>query len=652
MKKKKLLVFIILFCIVSISMWNYVSACNRIAESQIIGTHDSNSPEDIPFRNVSAVDFSRLDFNPWNVDEASKFVEKRDKKPYTIMVYMNGSDLESQSGAATEDLIEILESGVDSNNVNLVIFTGGTNRWQNNVVPENECVLWEIEDGMLYDIAGVGLVNMGNPGTLSSFINFSVYNFPADKYGLIMWDHGGGSIVGFGHDEKFVKNNLSLLDMNYAFDRSVLAQNKLEFLGFDSCLMATLEMGEVASNYAKYLIASEDLEPGAGWDYYFLSTLNDNPQMDGAELGKNIIDYFIAYYGKDSDQILTLSVVNLSNIRRVSRALDNLMARCSHILLTDRKSSFNLLAGKRNMTKTFGEGSPRDNQCDMVDIGDMAGKLSDLYSNEARILIEKLNECVLYNRNNSDVNLNGLSVYYIYGGKEYGNYSLNTYESLKVNERHTEYLNKFYSMLTSNYPSKRSRGLTSGENTIQAEVVENRLTVWQPASDSPGKYVMKGINYNKAAESSIKENLLWPTIHGERVCLYKINSTESKDFYAIPVVLNGNECDIIAAISEEYPDGRLLGVRKEDGIIIQKGFDPIAVGDKLAFYYEERSLKDDVTDNENWHMGDEFTVAEELKLEWQKLNDDEEYFYSNLIGDTKGNKFFDELKPAATTIYK
>jgi hypothetical protein len=144
---------------------------------------------------AQAEDFNSKSFKPWDVKAASRHVYPQTHKPYTIMLYMNGSDLETESGAATDDLIQILESGLDSRNAHFIVFTGGTKRWQNDVVPANKCVLWEIADGYIYETAGVGKVNMGDPGTLASFISFGLANYPADKYGLIMWDHGGGSIA-------------------------------------------------------------------------------------------------------------------------------------------------------------------------------------------------------------------------------------------------------------------------------------------------------------------------------------------------------------------------------------------------------------------------------------------------------------------------
>ncbi|MDF2613281.1 MAG: hypothetical protein K0S71_1067 [Clostridia bacterium] len=48
--------------------------------------------------------------------------------PYTILVYMVGSDLESDSGAATNDLIEMAAVG-GAKNVNVVVETGGAKKW-------------------------------------------------------------------------------------------------------------------------------------------------------------------------------------------------------------------------------------------------------------------------------------------------------------------------------------------------------------------------------------------------------------------------------------------------------------------------------------------------------------------------------------------
>ena len=523
--------------------------------------------------------------------------------PYTIMIYMNGSDLESKIGAATEDLIEILESGLCSENANVVILTGGANYWQNDVVPSGECVLWYAKDGELFEIKRLGLLNMGEPDTLADFITYAMRHFPAGKYGLVMWDHGGGAIAGFGHDEHFYKydeGNLTLPEMDYAFRKAGLGGQKLEWLGFDSCLMATVEMAVISSRYAKYLVASEDLEPGDGWDYVFLAYLNQNPRASGYLLGREIVDTFMDFYGPDSDEILTLSVTDLNKVAPVMNNMGLLMEQCSVKLLSSPVYSFANLAKRRGLTKTFGEGSPRDNESDMVDIGDMAHHLTDLFPRETAALMASLNEAVLYNRYNSLTPLYGLSAYYVYGGPFYE--SLKLYAQLDVDEAYNQYLHKFFDKLTDGSISRR-----------RSETLERELSLWRPVRSRPGYYQMQGISHNE-------NNDLWPYINGRPVNMYKTACLQGRTHYAIPARVNGDDCDIIVCLS--HSGEKILGYRLTEGYVKQKGFMQFEANDRVAFYYPLRNFKDSRAQECEWQLSREVMTGETLKFEWREAGGD------------------------------
>jgi len=525
-------------------------------------------------------------------------------KPYTIMIYMNGSDLESDFGLATADLAEMLDSGLDSRNANVIILTGGTNHWMNTAIPEYECIIWELVDGWLNEVKSIGMVNMGDPATLRDFVTFSMEKYPAQKYGIIMWDHGGGSIAGFGHDEQFNNSSLSLLDMKQAFEEAGLRNNKLEFIGFDACLMATVEMAVLAADYAHVLIASEDLEPGDGWDYHFLSVLNETPYMDGFALGKVIVDTFIDFYGPDSDEILTLSVVDLSCANLVMETMGNLMAKATDEIhqigfqigfeMAEEGRGFHGLAKRRAYTKTFGEGSPRDNYADMVDVGDMAIMLYDLFPQEAEAVLQSLEDCVVYNRHNSDIDIWGLSTFYIYGGKSQGIYSLETYTALEMDEVYTQYLHIFLQAL-------------KHRNNEDSPIIHKELVLWQPVSKDI--YRMQGI----LQTSKYDNNFLWPKINEHSVVLFPIASTASARKYAIPAEINNREVDIIVSFTAQNPQGRILGSRNINENVFQKGNDPILPGDSVAFYYPENNFADE---SQIWHKGETFIVQCPLHLTW------------------------------------
>lgn len=200
------------------------------------------------------------------------------KDEVTIMVYMCGTDLESRSGMATSDLQEMLAADL-GDKVNLIVFTGGCTKWKNNVVSSSVNQIYQITDGKMKVLKkDAGKASMTDPNTLVDFIKYCDTNFPANRNQLIFWDHGGGSISGYGYDEKNrVSGSMDLAEINQALKKAGVT---FDFIGFDACLMATLETALMLSPYADYLIASEETEPGVGWYYTdWLTALGKNTSM-------------------------------------------------------------------------------------------------------------------------------------------------------------------------------------------------------------------------------------------------------------------------------------------------------------------------------------------------------------------------------------
>jgi hypothetical protein len=313
------------------------------------------------------------------------------------------------------------------------------------------------------------------------------------------------------------------------------------------------------------MVASEDLEPGDGWDYSFLGIFNRQPDMDGAELGKVIVDSFIAFFPDDTDEILTLSVVDLARVQPVMDAMGRLMGAARYKLADIE--GFRTLAARRGYTKTFGDGSPRDNYTDMVDIGDMAVLLSDLFPREAGAVMDALGDAVLYNRHNADVPLYGLSAFYIYGGKSEGEASLRTYVDLGMDNYFTRYLLDFFTALVRD----------GGDATLR------------------------------------EKNILRGHLLGHTVSLYPAGGNKKSPHYAIPVMVNGRDADIIAAVCRHSGRSHIMGARQRDGYVKQKGYDPICAGDVISFYSMEWC---DETGGVKWQQGRPVEVRTPLQLQW------------------------------------
>ncbi|WP_423225372.1 clostripain-related cysteine peptidase [Candidatus Amarolinea aalborgensis] len=159
------------------------------------------------------------------------------------------------------------------------------------------------------ELADLGELNMADGQTLSDFITWAVVNYPARKHALILSDHGSGWPGGFsdpapggqGRDKlalaEEMDDNLWLMELDTALGaaRQKTGLDKFELIGFDACLMGMLEVYTTLTPHARYAVASEEVEPALGWAYAgFLSQLSANPAMNGADLGRAIVNSYIA----------------------------------------------------------------------------------------------------------------------------------------------------------------------------------------------------------------------------------------------------------------------------------------------------------------------------------------------------------------------
>ncbi|XME01129.1 clostripain-related cysteine peptidase [Lachnospiraceae bacterium C1.1] len=186
----------------------------------------------------------------------------------TLMVYMVGSNLESQMGAATQDMQEMALSGYDPEKMNIVVCAGGAKKWWNSSVKKKELSAYIMQDEDIVPFYEMEGTNMSEPETLTEFINAAKDSYPAEKYSLILWNHGGGVVVGYGADENYGNEMLSVKQLSSAIeDSDVCKEGKFEWIGFDACMMGMVEVADALKDDAAYMIASEEVEAQDGWNY-------------------------------------------------------------------------------------------------------------------------------------------------------------------------------------------------------------------------------------------------------------------------------------------------------------------------------------------------------------------------------------------------
>ena len=329
---------------------------------------------------------------------------------WTIFVYLCGTDLESSGqGSATSDISQMLNAK-GSDKVRFVIQTGGTSKWMNEGISADKNQRFVVQNGDMELVDSTDLTNMGDASTLSSFLKWGVEKYPAAKMGLVVWDHGGGSITGACVDELNNGDTLDLSEFNTALSETYSTMtDQFEFIGFDCCLMGTAETANIFATYARYFYGSQECEPGSGWDYTTYGTyLAENPTANGGDLGKVIADSFYqecASSGQENG--CTLTIVDLSKFD------DFVVAFNSYAKALYEKAGSDLAGVVRGVTNAdnFGGNNKTEGYTNMVDIGGIINQCSSYADGSAAL--EALKNCIVYNKNGSNhTKASGLSVYY------------------------------------------------------------------------------------------------------------------------------------------------------------------------------------------------------------------------------------------------
>lgn len=334
-----------------------------------------------------------------------------------IYIYICGSDLESGGGAATEDINEILNASIPSDS-NVVIQAGGASSWNMDVDPN--ALQRFVYDGSNLELVDSGnKVNMGKQKTLEDFLQFCKSNYPADNEVVIFWDHGGASVSGACYDEVFGDDHLTLNEIDSAFS-NVYGKERIEMVGFDCCLMATLDTAELLRNHAKMLVASEELEPGNGWYYTdWLNDLASDPSMSNAKLGKAICDSFLGgcqMYGTDDET--TLSAIDLTQVNLVTGAMNTIGAELLSKATNGNADIFATFGRAAQKAENYGGNNESSGYFDMVDLGDLLDQCKGVLDSEsfARYALKR---AVVYNVHGSyRSESTGISVFYPYDKAE------------------------------------------------------------------------------------------------------------------------------------------------------------------------------------------------------------------------------------------
>lgn len=575
---------------------------------------------------------------------------------YTLMLYMCASDLESECGFATEDLNEIMY-GYTAGNLNVIVQTGGTAEWQNTVVADDRCQRYQVtEDGLELVDDSLGMQNMADSATLTDFIQYCSSNYAADHYGLVLWDHGGGVVGGYGYDENFGGDSMSLTEMSRALGD---ANVHLDMLGFDACLMANFETCLMAAPYADYLIASEEPEPGCGWYYTdWIGKLSENCGIPPKRYGRQIIDDYITESGWDSPSMY--STLGMFDLQQVTQKLLPALSQFSDDAVQQLSAGeYRRISQSRSNTRAVYQ-----SELDHIDLLDYA---QHSQSETADQLEQAVSDCVVYYRETENGSGdNGLSILFPYYDLSALDMLEEMYQTLGYDDAYPVFLEQFANVMAggqisvsgfSNTQNHAAASEYSGFQWFDADAgydesyyetysadlslletteVDGRCVLelseedWEIVNDAAmqmfavydGFYVDMGLDdyceFDDYGNLIVEYDQTWVALDGQVVPFFHESYTSDGDSFftcgSVPCVYNGIDAEIVLVWDTEHPSGYAAGVRPVyTDSVAAKGLYDICDGDTFQVYYD--IYDEDLNYVETMTLDDEiFTVQDSLEV--------------------------------------
>ena len=601
---------------------------------------------------------------------------KDNEYDWTLLVYLCGTDLESNYGAASTDLYEAI-SAEYSENVRIVYQTGGTSQWAVGI--SNETIQrYENVEGDISLVEELPSESMGNADNLASFVAWGLEKYPADKTGLIFWNHGSGSINGVCFDELYDKDSLSLKEIDSALNSVYDSMtDKFEFIGFDACLMSTLETANILVPYAKYMFASEETEPGGGWNYTdIMNFLAENPEADGAELGKMQCESYYQHCIDNGDsEGTTFAITDLSKLDELLVSFNNTAKE-----IYESESSADIIRAIQK-ADNFGGNNRNEGYTNMVDLKGLLNSAAPYISN-AEDTLEKLDNAVISVVNGPQhEGAGGLSLYYplsVQGSDELSTFAdvcTSTYylafvDSVAYGDSSDDYESYDNSYICQDCQDLWDCGYSGAENidgsseNYDFDSESSYIEIGSVYFDENGTYTVPVINgdYFSYATCSLfaefdgasvylgeddnviidGENMLiqdnfdgsWPALEGYPLAIEAVSLTDDMTVYTCPIRLNGEDTNL--RIEYHYSDNSWKVLGAWDGIDPETGAAAketirLKAGDVIAPLY--LAIYDE--DYEYIEAG-EFVLDGEPEIEYLTLFDGD-FSYSMTLYDIFGN---------------
>lgn len=614
--------------------------------------------------------------------ESSLFSKNKNYNSRTVMIYLVGSNLESQVFSATADMAQLDPNQIDFNNTNILIYTGGTSIWRN-YVRNDENAIYKFTPNGFEKIESYPKAFMNDGKELTKFLKYGYDHYPADQFNLVLYDHGNAFQGAIVDDFDTSGKPTSLDTFDKAFKNSPFngKDRKLNSVSFRTCLMGNLESALVFSKYADYMIASEEEIYLGKYIGVFGESFNGlKASDDEITTGKKFIQ---AYRNKltdpkfNIDYPLTYSIIDLNKF-------DNLVNEFNKFIggIDIDKYYYDIVRVRTNIYQ-FPMDPQAHNALDLVDVKELVNRLSKYSSVKPDAFYKAFDEAVVFN----DTTLNdahGLTVYFPFNSsarlREYNNSIFNKVEKIDTYKKFVKEIEERKSSTGgNNYIAGASNISVGGSNKnevtyqLSDELYNNysKSMYFLFRRDDEHKeyyqFVVNSYDTELTEDKKLKINITDKLIHityddgkggyllnmtqknGDQLTSYSggiFKYKEQEDEYG----WNSANADFswvekdgkptISSVRLTSRDDRING-----GVYDINQFSMVTI---LDAKYKILDKKGKVMDTEDWESsatltGHEFEVDEFDKVLEYKGMDDGEWYVLFFISDLDGNKYTSEL---------
>ena len=612
--------------------------------------------------------------------QVKEYAEAAEAADSTIMVYMNGSDLEGDYGAATADLwemmdaLKVMEQEGKSPSLHVVVEAGGSTRWELDEMDGVPYARFPLTGDGISSMESMEIRNMGDADTLTDFINYGVRSYPANHYGLILWNHGGGPVGGYGSDSHFDGDGLSLEEIREALGHSVMADSAFDFVAFDACLMGSAETAGCLDGYADYVIASPELEPQHGYDYRWMTALGDSlpPDMEwGEAVGRSMVEAYGACYASGTAPV-AMSLLDMKEYPAFHEVFHQYVDGIPEKL---REELYGELGRDRMKMLAFGS-RQAGGSLELVDVLEFLNACQRVYPDENafQTLKNRMRRLVAEQwAKGYPVNPSGLTIYLPSGSNPYLSEELETYD--------TTGFCSAYRRLTDGYAAylARESGVEWGnisahkDGTVEisiapedaSDVTGAYLAVFCPAGDDEYYYLLctdsdVDIGVDGTLRAAPEDSYMG--MKGQVLCLIETMNLDAYTEYMAPVLYNGELCTMRIGVDEEHEDGQILSVTPAGQTSeAAKQIYELKEGDRVTpLYLVERmedvgeapgntgnaagQIMEDRYYTDSYYMGTEFYIEEpdDMLLETVPVSGDG-YFYGFMLMDVRQNIYYTDF---------